>query len=1235
MSFNKPYTKILVANRGEIACRIFRTCARMGIETVAIYSEADKDALHVRLADEAVFIGSSEAKNSYLNIPVLLEAALQTKAEAIHPGYGFLSESARFACECKKRGIDFVGPFTEHINLFGRKDKARRVAREIGIPVITGSPAVSSKEEALLAAENIGYPVMIKETAGGGGIGMHTCRNRDDISLKFPDAKSKGAHFFGDSSTYLEKCVENVRHIEVQIFGDGKGNISVLGDRECSIQRHYQKIVEEAPSPSLDEDLRARLFAAARRLGEKIVYQSAGTVEFLVDKTTGDFYFLEVNTRIQVEHAVTEAVTGLDIVALMLRTSAGESIELKETYESRGHAIEARVYAEDPARDFAPSPGTLTEVHFPDLPWARYDSGVQPGSNVPGYYDPIIAKVVVHGSNRDEAVSRLAQTLEQCRLGGTVTNLEYLRRIASNPEYANNEVDTHFTRRLSYVPNRIEVLEAGFYSTVQSYPGRIGYWNIGVPPSGPMDGLAFRIANRLVGNADRCSGFEFTLGGPTLQFSKDTAIALTGARMEASLDGSPVEWWTAIRVRAGSTLELGNIIGGGYRTYLSVGGGLALSDYLGSQATFVPGSMGGVQGGVLQVGQLLPVAPLPGEGDRQGSDGYGLPSSLCPDYGDEWEIGVLYGPHGAPDFFQEEDIAMFFSQGWKVHHNSNRLGIRLSGPKPKWARKDGGEAGLHPSNIHDCVYAIGSVNFTGDMPIILAQDGPSLGGFVCPVTIAQAELWKIGQLKPNDTIHFKRISYEEAIRLEKEQNSFLDAISHRRLEANTGKPIVNTRFSGIPGKSRHNDAIVLAIPASEAGPSVTCRMAGDNCVLVEYGPMVLDLNMRIKVHLLTEFLEKRAVDGILELSPGVRSLQIRYDSLRLDLSELLDILAEAEKQASDPHEAVIASRTVRLPLAFDDRWNKAAVEKYTKSVRPTAPYLPSNIDFIARINGLDDADRVRDIVMSAEYLVLGLGDVYLGAPCAVPLDPRHRLVTSKYNPARLYTPEGSVGIGGVYLCIYGMDSPGGYQLVGRTLPIWDKFVVNPNSREDKPWLLRFFDRVRFYPVSDDELETLRDQYSGGRLPIQITEGKFSLHEYNRFLHSIAEETARFKQRQQGAFARELAHWEREGMIGATEDQNDFVAGFDSVAAQKNREIRIPAGCKVIRSKSGGQIVSLLVQPGDRIKKGQPVAIVEAMKTEIRIDSDRAGTVTEIPVATGMLIDRGNIILVLEPNFRNT
>ena len=534
------FSTILVANRGEIALRAMRTFRRMGIRSIAVYADADRGAAHVRTADSAIALGGVRPAESYLRIEKLIDACRQSGAEAVFPGYGFLSESAEFAEACEAAGVVFIGPTPAQMRDFGLKHRSRELAAKAGVPLTPGTGLLAGLDETLEAAERLGYPVMLKSTAGGGGIGLSRCATPEELIAAYESVQRLGVQFFRDGGLFLERYIQHARHIEVQIFGDGNGRVVALGERDCSIQRRNQKVVEETPAPNLASTTRAALLESAVKLGEAVNYRSAGTVEFIYDTSArdtdnGKFYFLEVNTRLQVEHPVTEMVTGIDLVEAMVRVASGEPLDWSALRRApRGAAMEVRIYAEDPAKSFQPSPGTLTEVYFPED--VRVDGWVETGTEVSPYYDPLLAKLIVHGETREEARNKLSAALDATRLHGIETNLDYLREIVSSTSFVAGEMTTRFLDSFVYQAPLIEVLEPGTYTTVQDYPGRTGYWDVGVPPSGPMDDYAFRVANRIVGNHGHSAGMECTLHGPTLRFHSDAVISLTGAETAATLD---------------------------------------------------------------------------------------------------------------------------------------------------------------------------------------------------------------------------------------------------------------------------------------------------------------------------------------------------------------------------------------------------------------------------------------------------------------------------------------------------------------------------------------------------------------------------------------------------------------------------------------------------------------------------------------------------------------------------
>jgi urea carboxylase len=984
------------------------------------------------------------------------------------------------------------------------------------------------------------------------------------------------------------------------------------------------------------------------RLGESVAYQSAGTVEFVLDANaaasglsgglTDGFYFLEVNTRLQVEHGVTETVAGIDLVAWMIRQAAGELGDLEALRPVlKGHSIQARIYAENPRLDFRPSAGILTEAAYPSD--ARVDTWVEAGSEVSPFYDPLIAKIIVNGKDRNGALAALGKALAETRLYGIETNLEFLRAVAAAPAFAQGRMTTRELGGFSYVSDSVDVLAPGAQTALQDYPGRVGFWNVGVPPSGPFDALSFRLGNRLLGNPESAAGLEIIVAGPTLRFNRACTAVLTGAAIKAELhappapeDGNPtpgnveVSPWEPFRIPAGGLLRLGAVSGAGMRVYLCVQDGFDAPLYMGSRSTFTLGNFGGHAGRTLRAGDVLHLPAGTGQGAAAGPIPLssppslpGLPQALRPALTNTWEIGVLYGPHGAPDYFRDSDIDMFFSTAWEVHYNSNRTGVRLIGPKPAWARPDGGEAGLHPSNIHDNAYAIGAVDFTGDMPILLGPDGPSLGGFVCPATIAQAELWKMGQLKPGDTIRFMRLSLDQARELERAQERMI-----LTLEAPAADPQalpIRGRSPGYTDPFGADRNILHHIPAREGNLEVRYRRSGDRNILVEYGPTVLDLNLRFRAHALMEHLQALQLPGVLDLTPGIRSLQIHFDGRELAMEKLLRTLIEAESALPAIDAMELKTRIVHMPLSWDDEAIHAVIRKYMQSVRADAPWCPSNIEFIRRINGLASIEDVRKTVFAADYLVMGLGDVYLGAPVATPLDPRHRLVTTKYNPARTWTVDNVVGIGGAYMCIYGMEGPGGYQLFGRTSQVWNTYRKTDAFRAGKPWLLRFFDQIRFYPVSGKDLSDFRSAFIRGQASLKIEPHVFRLKEYNRFLNDNAADIAAFREKQRQAFNEERERWQSTGRADETEAKADENLAESAAAGV---EVGLPVDAHL-----SGSVWKILVQPGQDVDAEQPLLILESMKMEFTVTATSSGKVKSILAKEGSMVTAGQTLLYLE------
>ena len=1078
---------VLVANRGEIAVRIIKTLKKMDLKVISIYSEADASAPHVHDADTALALTGSSVSETYLDGTQIVQLATEAGADAVIPGYGFLSENADFATAVEAAGMAWIGPTPEQMRTLGLKHLARAVAEAADVPVVPGSKALlRSAAEALAEAGRIGYPVMLKSTAGGGGIGLRRCDDGPALEEAFESVRRLAEANFGDAGMFVEHFVQRARHVEVQILGDGEGGVVAAGERDCSLQRRNQKVVEESPAVFVPPEVRASMKKAAVRLAAEVKYRNVGTVEFIYDVDTEAFYFLEVNTRLQVEHPVTESVTGLDLVEAMVHIAAGHGEHLfadkgEDGFEVRGNAVEARVYAESPLQGFRPSSGRLTEVIFPKD--VRVDTWVASGTELSSSYDPMIAKIIATGDDRASALKKLATALEQTTIIGVETNLAYLHHIITSEIFQSGDFTTSSLNTFTFdAPPVIEVLDPGTQAAVQDFPGRRGLWHVGVPPSGPLDDYSFRVANRLVGNEASAAGLEFTYQGPSLLFHTDAIVAVTGAEAEILLDNLPVKSNTAIAVSKGQKLAIG-LATSGYRTYLAVRGGITVPETFSSRSTFALGQLGGHNGRNLRAGDLLPLKPASTTSNVESLTA--PPAPIPPQPNALWTLAVVPGPHGAPDYFTPDGLTPLFDGRWAVHYNSNRLGVRLTGPKPQWARHTGGGAGLHPSNVHDTPYSVGSVSFTGDEAVILACDGPSLGGFVVFCVVASADMWKLGQMRPGDTVAFRVVDAEEAL----------------RMDAALDKAIVDlTPLETLPSTTHVPMPAALLGDIGTNGRSILCRQAGDRAMLLDFGKDDFSLRTSFEIY---SFIDRHThhhpIPNVIELTTGVRSLHVQYSPGTTPSTILHDL--RLHEHASTPSS--LPSRIFHLPIALDDSVCRAAIDRYTATIRSSAPWLPSNTAFLQELNDLPSPEAVTTLLLDATYLVVGLGDVFLGSPCAVPLDPRHRLLGTKYNPSRSFTPRGAVGVGGNYMCIYGMDSPGGYQLVGRTLPIWDDLLAassSPSEDGSKPWMFRLFDRIRFHAVHEAELDAAIASPGRGQSLVRVEEGTVDLDEYEAWLH---------------------------------------------------------------------------------------------------------------------------------------
>ncbi|KAJ7706503.1 allophanate hydrolase subunit 2-domain-containing protein [Mycena metata] len=1181
--------KLLVANRGEIALRIIRTAKAQNIATVAIYTSSDAISPHVTLADEAVFLApqspTEPESQAYLSASRIISVCLERGVTMVHPGYGFLSENAEFAQSVRDAGIIFLGPTPDVIRTMGLKHLAREVAIKAGVACVPGSTGlVETESVALETAARVGFPVMIKASAGGGGMGMVICEDEHALAEAFGRVQKRAEALFNHGGVFLERYFPSARHIEIQIFGNGKGDIVCMGERECSIQRRHQKIIEETPSPFLvgRPELRVKMCAAAIRLGQSVKYGSAGTVEFLVDDETGDFFFLEMNTRIQVEHPITEAIhPGLDLVKLMIQQALAESTgaaglasdskEMQQKmYDSLleegqklgcGYAVEARVYAENPAVQFQPCPGTLQNVNLPSgkYNWLRVETWISTGTTVTPFFDPLLAKIVVSGASRAAAISRLHGVLEESQIQGPVNNTEYLKAILMSEAFQRGDATTTFLNTFKYSPHAMSVSSPAVDMTVQDFPGRDT--RLGIPRSGPMDSMAFRCANILLDNPAGMEGLEMIILPGTVasfQFHVAAVVAVTGKEVTVKVDGHDAHMWSSVIVPAGAQLSLsaGTDNSPGLRTYLAVRGGFpAIPHYLGSKSTSV--GLGGYQGRALIPGDELALARDCGPTSTDAHSPRRIAAQVIPKYPSHFVIHVLAGPHDDEEYITREGISQFYGTNWRVSPSCNRMGIRLDNPgKISWARANGGAGGSHPSNILDNGYALGTINVNGDTPVILTNEGPDMGGYVCFCTVASADMWKLGQLSAGATIEFRRVSWADAMSLRAQNINWLEQIREHDSTQNVGLQFE----ADLPDHPQ--DPKLLSIPGTQTSPRVVLRKAGDSAILVEYGEMVLDFSVRAGVHAFETILKQRNIPGIVAFCPCVRSTMCHFDPSVISQSDVIAHIVDVQNVM--PHsvdEMTFPGRRLTFPIVLDDRWSREALQRYMNSIRDKAVYLPSNVDYLARNNGLDTSGEALAKLTSSDWLVFGVG-FYLACPFLIPLDPRCRLVAQKMNPSRTYTPRGAVGIAGVVAAIYPIVSPGGYMLYGRTLPAWDQWGKGSNFAPESPWLLQPFDQVRFESVTESEYLQLESEFDAGRYMFKIEETTFSMAEYSAFIASIAEDVAVFEAKQKEGVQQEeiketqlLQEWESEKVSNAhVTVQKEKVEGSAQITSPTLRQM---------------------------------------------------------------------------------
>ncbi|KAL3420530.1 urea carboxylase [Phlyctema vagabunda] len=1200
--------KVLVANRGEIAVRCIRACAAAGIQSLSIYTESDSTSDHVSLADEAILL-SGENVSGYLNVDNLLEICKSHGVDAIIPGYGFLSEDVGFAQRVQEAGMIFVGPSTESILEMGQKHRARALAVSADVPVVPGTELLSSQEDAVDAATRLGYPVMLKATGGGGGMGLEVCNEEADIEAAFAKVKGRGDSLFKNTGVFMEKYYPLSRH------------------------KFKYLVIEECPSPYVHTkpELRRNLTKFAVAYASKLKYKSAGTVEFLVDDVSGDFFFLEMNTRLQVEHGITELCYGVDLVALMLQQADYEksgaigipTTELKALQKDgpSGAAIEVRVYAEVPYRNFAPSPGLLQKVKWPQGGGIRIDTWVKTGQRIAPYYDPLIAKVMVHAPSRTEAMPKMLKTLSDCVLQGPATNLHYLSAVILSDGFQKGETLTNYlSTKFQYQPCAFDVLSAGAFTTVQDYPARATSGH-GIPKSGPLDNISSRIANILVGNIPGMETLEITVSGPELLFTAPAVFSVCGAPMPVTIDGIEKPMWSRLIIQAGQKLKIGSAKNGGCRNYLAIKGGFPdVPVYLGSKAASPSLKLGGTQGRQLQTSDYITLSEETVKWAAEATE-YTLPDSCIPDFNIK-EVYVLHGPHDDDTFMTVKDREMLYNTPWKVGHNSNRTGIRLIGPNPEWSRKDGGDGGAHPSNCFDYGYPLGGINWGGDSSVVFSMDSPNLGGLICSSTVISADLWRMGQLKPGEFVRFKPTTYDLSLELFGRVETYISRVQDLVEDRTSEIPVLDVILP--PGET----GAILKKVEGDGGvrPEVKYRQGGDSYIIVEFGQQKADITITCRIRLLMQKINALNIPEIV-MNPSIIGVTIQFNSKIITQHELLKRVDDLESAIEATTEVTIPVRTVQLPVVLDHPSLTECLERYMGTIRSTAGYLPDNVEYLRKANGLKTRREVFEVLLKSRFLVVSVGFL-VGNPILFPLNPMSHITGQKFNPTRIATPGGTVGIGGSLFSLYPVEQPGGYMLLARTLETWDTFGTKPGFTPTNPWLWEPFDMITFYEVSVEEYDSILADFTAGRYQWKRSEDVFDLQQIYDVIEGAKHDSEyiSFKESQRQGVAEQLAI---ENKMYA-----DWTAGLAATAASEAERLKTILEMNPnpinIDSPIDANVWKVEVQPGDVLKKGQVVVILEAMKMEINIlvpDDAVGSTVQAVASKPGSTVAPGSLLVV--------
>lgn len=1233
--------RVLIANRGEIALRIIKSCKKYNLTSIAIYPIEDIESLHVVEADVAVQLKGVGA-NAYIDIDQLVDIAIREKADVVIPGYGFLSENSNFALKLSQQGIAFAGPSVESVEKFGLKHLARQIAIDCNVPVVPGTELINDSKELVEACDKIGYPVILKATAGGGGMGLKVCHSSDEVETNFAEVKSRGASLFSNTGVFVEKYIQNGRHIEVQIFGNGLGDVVSYGERECSIQRRHQKVVEEAPSPFVESlgrqfELRKHLTNCAKNLASSINYKSAGTVEFLVDDDTGKFYFLEMNTRLQVEHGITELIYGVDLVYFMLLQSDCElsntgldvsvlKKNLSFTDEGveipNGHAFEVRVYAENPIRDFAPSPGILHYVDFPvDSPSnekdykIRIDHWIETGGKVSPYFDPLLAKVMVWSPERTS--DNIIQVLKDIKIQGPINNIEYCISILNSQSFRNGYTLTNFLNTFEFKPNLIEFEEAGNYTTVQDLPGRPEVRH-GVPRSGPVDDLSLQLANIIVDNDINTEGLEFTMKGPVLKFYSSAIISFTGANFEIVLnDTIKLPMFTQLFIPGGSIIDVGEAVGKSSKCFMAVKGGLpGVANYIGSKSCTPALNLGGHQGRTFLPGDCLQVEPCDSIDNFR--TGYTLPNGLKPKFEtDEVVVRMIGGPHDTLDIASEEGLEEVYSSPYVVNFNSNRGAMRLDGPAFKFNRTNGGDGGGHPSNVLEYPYPCCGLSTVGSTMVLFGIDGATLSGFTCISVPSSVDFRKFGQAAINSVIRFQLISYDDSVKLLKKRLEFLEIASTKPIE------IDDNTFSKYDSLKEYETigsklgGFLYQRPKTEILPSISFRQGGESMILIDFGTTEFSLFNNGRQHVFNMEISKRlrGMYNSIECSTG--AMCVTFDPLAVNRNELLEKLIKIESEIPSIETLKIPSKVYKLPVCFKHSAIDHSIKRYMHSQRPHAPYLPDNIEYLMRANCIETYEEFKNCIIDKPEIVVAVSFLCAN-PLLVNTDPRSRFLTSKYNPARTSTPQGAIGSGGVSQSIYSVESPGGYMIWGMTLPnwYWDTF----SRIHSVPWPLENFDQVIYYEVDEAELSDLNTKFLTKRLEFEPEVKLFDFEEYARFLKSIETETAA-KQDAKKIALDLLAKEEEEDQALWQKEKDDIKASKASAGDLLNN----PDAFKIMATMPAN-VFKFNFGKDDIISLKDVIVILEAMKMEIpiRVSDKKASPDTKYKILEN-IVDEGDVV----------